>query len=81
MNKEYDLYKVYGLTKLLQEKEQLQEQLLKEIFKEINVNFDEWCANFEIHYNDKKISIEDVKEQCDILIEKEEEYNKKNKND
>lgn len=66
----YDLYKVYGLMKYMQEMEKLQESLLNEVMKELNCA-EEWMCNIDIHYNDDIISIDDVKEMCDEYFNKE----------
>lgn len=70
MNDEYDLYKVYGLTKVLQENEQLQDKLLREVFEELGVDYDKWCVDYDIYYENDVVTIERVKELCDDLIKR-----------
>ena len=67
--KKYDLYKCYGLLKTMQEKTRQVEQLLQEVVKELNCSED-WDANIDLHYNEKDITIEEVKQHCDEYFNK-----------
>jgi hypothetical protein len=64
------LYKCYELFKTMQEKNKEIKMLHKEVIKEINCDED-WECNIDIHYDDKPVTVEDVKELCDEYFNKE----------
>ena len=74
MTEKYDLYKCYGLLKLMQEKQQDCEMLLKEVYDELKIKEDEQINHYiDVHFENAKLTIDRVKEICD------QEYSGENK--
>jgi len=68
--KSYDLYKCYGLLKLMQERQRIIDMLLKEVVEELNCS-SECGYDLDLYHEDKDITIEDVKKKCDYFLNRE----------